>query len=260
MAHPKQRQQGSLNQRVLATLAIVAGLALLGMIAQQYTSLNWLIKQELRLRDLVQSRFVVSCIIGFIIYTALALIPGTPGKAVICGWLFGFWPAVLIVDGALTVAALLTFLTSRYLFRELIESRLGGHLERFRRHLRSHHGFSLLMLRLLHAPFSLVNYLGGATNIVPIRTFWWTTQLGVLPGTMIFVFAGTRIPNLSTIADRGVFGLLDLPLVVALATTSILPVTVNGIVIAIRYRLAVRNVDCCTKRSQPVSGVTDVRP
>jgi uncharacterized membrane protein YdjX (TVP38/TMEM64 family) len=248
-----------IHQRILATLAIVTIIAILGVTAQQYTSLNWLVTRELRLREVVQSHSVVSWLIGFVVYTCLALIPGTPGKAVICGWLFGFWAGVLMVDGALTVAALITFLISRLLLRKSVESRLGIHLVRFRQKLESDHGFYLLMLRLLHAPFSLVNYLAGATDIVPIRTFWWTTQLGVLPGTLIFVFAGTRIPALASIAERGVFGLLDYPLLAVLATTSILPVVIKLLAAAIRHRLSVRNVDRKSGPTQPLSGATDVR-
>lgn len=230
----------------------------MGVLAQRYASLDWLVAREARLRELVQAHGLLSWTIGFLIYTCLSLIPGTAGKSVICGWLFGFWAAVLMVDGALTVAALATFLTSRFLFRELVESRLGIHLVRFRQRLESSAGFYLLMLRLLHTPFSLVNYLAGATNIVPTQTFWWTTQLGVLPGTMIFVFAGTRIPTLSTIAEWGVLALLDYRLFAALATTAVLPLIIKWMARVFGHRLAVQNADSNSACSLPHSGDTDV--
>jgi len=126
------------------------------------------------------------------------------------------------VDSALTFAALVTFFASRFLLRDALESRFGPYLEVFRRKCESNVGFYLLMLRLLHTPFSFLNYVAGATNVVSTKTFWWTTQVGLLPATMIFVYAGTQIPSLATIAERGVFALLDARLLIALIAPAIL--------------------------------------
>jgi uncharacterized membrane protein YdjX (TVP38/TMEM64 family) len=131
---------------------------------------------------------------------------------------------VLLVDFALTTAAMVSFTVSRYLFRAPIEARFGEHIIRFRKRIRAGTAFSMLMLRLLHTPFSFVNYGAGATNIVSARTFWWTTQLGLLPGTMVFVFAGTRIPSLAIIAERGVAAIFDPLLFLVLILTAFLPI------------------------------------
>ena len=39
---------------------------------------------------------------------------------------------------------------------------------------------------------------------IRVRTFWWVSQLGMLPGTMVYVYAGSRVPNLQTLADKGI--------------------------------------------------------
>jgi uncharacterized membrane protein YdjX (TVP38/TMEM64 family) len=83
--------------------------------------------------------------------------------------------------------------------------------------------FYLLTLRLAHAPFSIMNYAAGAGTDVPLRTFWWTTQFGLLPGNIVFVFAGTRLPDLEVLVKQGPLLLLDGPLIVALAATVFLP-------------------------------------
>ena len=210
------------HRRILSSTAIVIIIAALGLIAQRYSSIELLVRYESNVREFVRIKPVRSWVIGFVLYTCLSLIPGTVGKAFVCGWVFGFWPATILVDGALTLAALVTFSASRFLFRDAIESRFGVYLEAFRRDSESNIGFYLLMLRLLHTPFSFVNYVAGATNVVPTKTFWWTTQVGLLPATMIFVYAGTQIPSLATIADRGVFALLDARLLVALIAPAIL--------------------------------------
>lgn len=246
-----------IHYRILASFAIVAVIALLGIMAQQYTSLDWLVAKEANLRELVQRRPLDSWMTCLVIYICLSLIPGLSGKAVIVGWLFGFWASVLMIDIGLTVAALITFSASRFLFREVVEARFGIHLIHFRRKLESDAGFYLLMLRFLHAPFSFVNYAAGATNIVPLRTFWWTTQFGLLPSTMIFAFAGTRIPALSIIAERGVLSLLDPPLIAALVITAILPIIIRWIAAGVRRRFRSRHVDCDSVNPQHSAGETD---
>jgi uncharacterized membrane protein YdjX (TVP38/TMEM64 family) len=241
-----------LYKRILATLALVAIITTLGVLAQQYTSLNWLVVRETQLRELVNTNRIQSWLIGFLIYVCLSLIPGTPGKSVIFGWLFGFWAGVIMVDGALTIAAVVTFFASRFLFRDVVESRLGIHLVRFREKLESSAGFYLVMLRLIHAPYSLVNYAAGATNIVPARTFWWTTQIGLLPGTMVFVFAGARIPELAVLEKQGALALLDRGLITALAATVVLPLILKSIGAVFNRSLARRHANCKTDSTKSV--------
>lgn len=208
--------------RILASAAIVITISALGLVAHRYSSIELLVRYESEVREFVRLKPFQSWVIGFVLYTCLSLIPGTVGKSFVCGWIFGFWPATILVDCALTIAAFVTFFASRFLFREAIESRFGVYIEVFRTNSQSNIGFYLLMLRLVHTPFSFVNYVAGATNMVPTKTFWWTTQVGLLPATMIFVYAGTQIPSLATIADRGVIALLDARLLIALIAPAIL--------------------------------------
>jgi len=191
--------------------------------------MEWLVDHETRVREFVRMQPGNAWLIGFLFYICLSLVPGTAGKAIICGWVYGFWPATILVDGALTIAAIVTFFASRFLFRETIESHFGVYLEVFRRNSKTNVGYYLLMLRLFHTPFNFVNYVAGATNIVSTKTFWWTTQLGLLPATMIFVYAGTQIPSLAKIAERGIWALFDAKLLVALIAPSILTVLIRQV-------------------------------
>ena len=191
--------------------------------------MEWLVDHETRVREFVRMQPGNAWLIGFLFYICLSLVPGTAGKAIICGWVYGFWPATILVDGALTIAAIVTFFASRFLFRETIESHFGVYLEVFRRNSKTNVGYYLLMLRLFHTPFHFVNYVAGATNIVSTKTFWWTTQLGLLPATMIFVYAGTQIPSLAKIAERGIWALFDAKLLVALIAPSILTVLIRQV-------------------------------
>lgn len=223
-----------IHQRILALIGLIVLVATLSIVAHHYSSLRWLIAEETYLLRAVQANPVRSWLLGFAIYLGLSLIPGTAGKSVIVGWLFGFWAGVLLVDVALTTAAMATFFASRFIFRDAIESRFGVHLNRFRKKMESEAGFYLLSLRLLHTPYSALNYVSGATSIVPASTFLWTTQMGLLPSTMVFVCVGTRVPRLSVVAEKGPMALLDGPLMAALLATSMLPFIVRTIIAGIR--------------------------
>ena len=223
-----------IHKRILASVTVVVIIASLGLMAQQYTSFEWLVEEEAYLRQIVDSHPLKSWLIGFALYVCLSLIPGLAGKSVIAGWFFGVWAGVLMVDLALTVAAMITFFASRFIFRESVESRFGVHLVQFRRKVENQAGFYLLTLRFLHTPFSALNYAAGATNIVPARTFLWTTPLGLLPSTIILVFAGTRVPVLSVIAEKGLFAMLDRTLIISLLATAMLPIILRGIVKLVR--------------------------
>src|SRR5690606_21537352 len=105
--------------------------------------------------------------------------------------------------------------------RDAIRSRYDSFLERVDDNLLKRPALYVLMLRMAHAPYTVVNYTLGATRI-GVSTFLWTTALGLLPGTMVFVFAGMRLPTLAELVDEGVWGLLDPWLIGALALSAVL--------------------------------------
>lgn len=217
------------RRRMLIGLAFVAGLAAVAILLPEQASLDILVRHETNLRGRIAGHPFKAWWVGFGIYFLVSLVPGTGGKSMIFGWLFGLWPAVLMIDGALTLAAFVTFLVSRYLIRDAVETRFAAHVERLNRHLDQDGPFYLLMLRMAHAPYSFINYVSGALR-VPKLTFWWTTQIGLLPGTIVFVFAGTRLPTLQQLADQGPIRLLDPWLIIGLVLTGVLPVMIRYLV------------------------------
>ena len=151
-------------RKPLVLLVSVALLLTLAWYVNNYASLDVLIEQEQVVRDAIASHPVESFCIGFGIYLVLSLVPGTGGKGVIYGWLFGFWQAVTIVSVGLTIVAMLIFTLSRYLFQEAIERRYTRFLELMNRHLEKEGAFYLLTLRMAHAPYSIVNPVSGASR------------------------------------------------------------------------------------------------
>lgn len=213
-------------RRLMLAAGAASGLVVLAVVLREYTSLAFLVERETQLRQTIAGHPVQSWLIGFGIYFLTSLVPLTGGKSMVFGWLFGLIPAVLMIDMALTLSALVTFLLSRYLIRDAIESRFGVHVQRLNGHLKRDGAFYLLFLRMAHTPYTFLNYVSGALRI-ETRTFWWTTQVGLLPGTIVFAFAGSRVPTLRELSEQGVAGLLDPWLFAALVLSGILPPAVR---------------------------------
>ena len=204
-------------------------LAALAWYVNNYISLEDLAEQESRVRAYIAANSLYSFVIGFAIYSGLALVPGTGGKAIIYGWLFGFWRAVIIVTVGLTIGAMIIFSLSRYLFQESIERRYTNFVALMNRHLEKEGAYYLLALRMAHVPYSIVNPVSGASRI-RTWTFCWTTAVGLLPNNIIWVYVGTRLPSLRELASGGPGSLIDPPLIAALIGCALLPHLVRWLI------------------------------
>lgn len=207
-------------------LPILILLAMLLLTSATIVSTNvsdWIVKHDQRLRETIHTRPTLSLACGFFLYLVLSLIPGTAGKSIVVGWFFGVLRGMLIVNISMTIAAIATFTAARYLLKDAVLARWGRYMGPLNAHLAGDGATYLLTLRLAHAPFTILNYAAGAVTPVPLRTFWWTTQLGLLPGNFVFVFAGTRLPSLNELMDRGPLALADPWMMTALAATVCIP-------------------------------------
>lgn len=213
----------SIFRKLLIPFLLLVVLAALGITLSRYASLEWLLQNDRWLRNTITARPFSACMTAFVVYLVLSLIPGTAGKSIILGWLFGLVTGVLIVNLALVSASMVSFLVCRHYLQAEVQSRFGLYLRPIQKRMEADGVLFLLTLRLAHAPFTLMNYAAGAGTAVPLRTFWWTTHLGLLPGNIVFVYAGTRLPTLDELAEKGPLHILDWPMVAALAATVVLP-------------------------------------
>ena len=170
--------------------------------------------------------------IAYVVVTGLSL-PGAAGMTLLYGWYFGFWQGVPLVSFASTAGATMAFLLSRYIARETIQNRFGERLAGFNEALKREGAFYLFTLRLIPAaPFWLINLLMGLTPI-RVQTYWWVSQLGMLPATIVYTYAGSSFPNLQTFADKGIGAVLSptqlLQIVVAFVLLGIFPLVVRKV-------------------------------
>jgi uncharacterized membrane protein YdjX (TVP38/TMEM64 family) len=144
----------------------------------------------------------------YIIQTALSL-PGAAILSLAAGAIFGSINGTLYANIAATIGATLAFLVTRYLLRDAVLSRFGSKLEGMNRELETR-GFNyLLFLRLVPVfPFFLINLAAGLTRL-PLRSFFFATMIGIIPGGFVYVNAGASlatITSLSGIASPRVLG------------------------------------------------------
>lgn len=183
---------------------------------------NALVAHESQLRSRIRECPVKGALCGFVVYTLLCFVPGAGGKSLVMGWLFGFWSALVQVNFGLTIAALTTFWVSRHLIYEAVHRRLGRRVAQLDQAMTVDGPFYLFAMRVLHAPYTITNYALGATSIRS-RDFWWATQLGMIPGNVLFVYAGASCPSLSELSQRGIWSILNAPLLLAATAIALAP-------------------------------------
>lgn len=153
----------------------------------------------------------------YVIITALS-IPASTLLTLLGGACFHLLPGTLLVSLASTSGATLAMLMSRYLLRDQIQHRFGATLTKVNQGMARDGIYYLLALRLMPLfPYSLVNLLMGPTRL-PVRHFWWVTQLGMLPATLVYVNAGQRLASLTRLSD-----IISLPMMVAFLLLGALP-------------------------------------
>ncbi len=151
----------------------------------------------------------------YIVQTALSL-PGAAILSLAAGAVFGSIMGTVYANIAATIGATLAFLVTRYLLRDVVLDRFGAKLEGINRELESR-GFNyLLFLRLVPVfPFFLINLAAGLTRL-PLRTFFFGTMLGIIPGGFVYVNAGASLATIDSLAGvasprvLGSFALLGL--------------------------------------------------
>lgn len=213
-------------------LAVIAAIVLI--LAWRYgISLDALKASEHALTIQVSRHRILSIAVFFSLYVLMtaASVPAMTVMTLTGGALFGLAEGTLLVSFASTLGATLAMLASRFLFQNLVRRHAGERLSRIEQGVARDGAFYLFSLRLVPAiPFFLVNLLSGLTNI-RVHTYWWVSQLGMLPMTLVYVNAGTRLAGLSSLSD-----LLSPGLIGSLLLLAALPWLTHGLLSGLRRR------------------------
>jgi uncharacterized membrane protein YdjX (TVP38/TMEM64 family) len=114
------------------------------------------------------------------------------------GFVWGFWAGLGLVMVGWLLNASLSWEIGRHAARPLLHRAFGrDRFLRFEEAAERGGVFLLLAMRLIPiVPFSLFSIAAGAAR-VPIGRLLWTTAIGYLPITALFVYLGTQLEELS---------------------------------------------------------------
>jgi pyruvate/2-oxoglutarate dehydrogenase complex dihydrolipoamide dehydrogenase (E3) component/uncharacterized membrane protein YdjX (TVP38/TMEM64 family) len=169
----------------------------------RFLELGVLKDHQANLAALIEQNLLVSLSLFFVIYvtvTALSL-PGAAVMTLAGGALLGFGWGLLVISFASTIGATLAFLVARFLFRDTLRKRYAGYLKKIDDGIQRDGAFYLATLRLIPVfPFFVINIVLGLTGM-KTWTFYWVSQLAMLPGTAVFVNAGTQLAQIERMGD-----------------------------------------------------------
>lgn len=155
---------------------------------------------------------------------SLLFVPGWM-LTVTAGYLFGVVTGTIAVSIGSTVGAAVAFLVGRFLARDFIESRVTTN-PRFLAIDRAvgTRGFVIVLLTRLSPvfPFNVQNYAYGLTR-VRFLDYFLASWLGMLPGTLLYVYLGSAVDNLTALEGNRHRGLMEQTLFVVglLATVAV---------------------------------------
>ena len=181
----------------LALFALIAATvaAFFAFDLHRYFTLDFFKAQQAAIDAYYRAHPLQTATVYFAIYVAVTglSLPGAAVMTLAGGAIFGLLWGTVIVSFASTIGATLAFLASRFLLRDWVQSKFGDKLKTFNDGVAKEGAFYLFALRLVPAfPFVAINLLMGLT---PIRTwtYLWVSQLGMLAGTIVYVYAGTTL-------------------------------------------------------------------
>ncbi|PLX80645.1 MAG: pyridine nucleotide-disulfide oxidoreductase [Desulfuromonas sp.] len=203
----------------------------------QYFSLAYIKEQQEAFNHFYRDNRALTITIYMLIYilvTALSL-PGATVMTLAGGALFGLWAALVAVSFASSIGATLAFLVSRFLLRDWVQAKFGDKLKSINAGVEKDGGFYLFSLRLVPIfPFFVINLVMGLT---PLKTslFYLVSQVGMLPGTFVYVNAGTQLGQLESAG-----GILSPDLIFSFVLLGIFPLIAKKVLEVIKARKVYR--------------------
>lgn len=224
-----------LKKGSLLILALLTVVAFFYFDFSRFLTLDYIKDSQLRFQELYAEHqlAVIGIYMGvYIIVTALSL-PGAVVMTLAGGGLFGLAVGTLVISFASTIGATLACFVARTLLRDWVQQKFGGKLTAINHGISREGGFYLFTLRLIPVfPFFIINLVMGLTSM-RLWTFFWVSQLGMLPGTLVYVNAGKELAQIDSAA-----GVLSPGLLISFAILGLFPITMKKLLPLIRSRFA----------------------
>ncbi len=220
----KEQANESSGSRVKIIGILIGAAALLAAAAWQFD----LQLQLVKLLDWIAGLGAAGALV-FIATYIVATVLFLPGMILTlgAGFLYGVGVGVVVVSAGSTLGATLAFLIGRYLARGWVMAKVSGN-EKFEAldGAIGREGWKIVGLVRLSPifPFNLLNYALGLTK-VPLKHFVLASWIGMLPGTVMYVYIGSIAANLAALGagrearTAGEWALYGLGLLATVAVT-----------------------------------------
>lgn len=210
----------------IVVVTLVVGLAILFKILGlgQYFTLSYVKESQSTLVALYVDHPIM--VIGvymavYILVTSLSL-PGAAIMTLVAGALFGLLIGTVVVSFASTIGATLACFVSRFVLRDWVQGKFGDKLKEVNDGIAREGSFYLFTLRLIPIfPFWLINLVMGLTTM-PLRIFYWVSQIGMLAGTIVYVNAGRELAKINSIS-----GILSPGLILSFIVLGLFPIAMK---------------------------------
>jgi len=218
-----------MNKKLIQRLLIIGLIIILVVIFKvlglgQYLTLDYLKDSQEKFAILYAENQLTVLAAYFFIYvlvTSLSL-PGAAVMTLAGGAMFGFWTGFVVVSFASTIGATLACFVARFLLRDWVQNKFGDKLAAINEGIAKEGAFYLFSLRLVPIfPFFVINLVLGLTNM-NLLSFYWVSQVGMLPGTMVYVNAGKELAKIDSLS-----GILSPGLILSFVILGLFPITVK---------------------------------
>ncbi len=216
-------------------LAIIVGLILVYFLFDlgQYLNLEYFALQQekiLAYRDSFPVRTAAIFFILYVLVTGLSL-PGAAVATLIGGAIFGLLWGTVLISFASVIGASCAFLISRHILRDTIQNRYGERLQTINKGIEKDGAVYLFTLRMVPLfPFFVINLVMGLTPM-RLATYFVVSQIGMLPGTVVYVNAGTQLAKIDSVAS-----ILSPALIASFALLGIFPLIAKLIINSLKAR------------------------
>ncbi|MBU0682332.1 MAG: TVP38/TMEM64 family protein [Proteobacteria bacterium] len=227
-----------MQSKTIKRLAVVgAGVVAVGLFfyfdLAQYLTLEHVKGSQARFQELyAQETFAVVAgyMAVYIMVTALSL-PGAVIMTLAGGALFGVVVGSVVVSFASTIGATVACFVARFILRDWVQERFAHRLAAINKGIDEEGGFYLFSLRLVPVfPFFVINLVMGMTRLSLWR-FYWISQLGMLPGTIVYVNAGKELGKIDSLG-----GILSPGLLVSFIILGLFPITVKKLMVMVKRK------------------------
>ena len=210
----------------LIIVAVLVGIVVLFRVyhLERFLSLEYLKNSQERFAALYVAhplQVVGAYFMLYVLVTALSL-PGAAAMTLAGGALFGMGVGLVTVSFASTIGATLACIVARFILRDWVQNRLGDKLSAINEGVEREGPFYLFTLRLVPIfPFFVINLVMGLTSM-PLRTFYWVSQVGMLAGTAVYVNAGKELAKIDSLS-----GIMSPSLLASFVILGLFPITVK---------------------------------